>query len=347
MHWKVQDALMRHGPGVTMLLSLGLIGALATAGLSPRVPGYAEVAPVRIASLEAGVVKSVHSTPGQLVSAGEVLAVLDDSRIEGRMRVLRAELDRQSAAVVGVTRDAEAQVKSISAEKEVVDSRLTAARAALAVAERRLADRQRQVTAGLTAADSLLPLEADVATQRGAVQSLEAQRRSRRDALEYARAGVGGDDAQVAMEEARAVGVIREELALLEERRGSMTLRAPLDARVGSVNFRVGEILPEQVALAELLPLATTTVVACLPEQLSVVVRPGVRVDLRPATGGESRGGTVVDVAGLVSEAPERCKQRSNEIGWVRPVRIQVDGGELVPGQRFDVAFSPSEDPNG
>lgn len=347
MHWKVQDALSRHGPKALMLGSLAAIAVLATAGLSPKVPGYAEVAPVRIASLEAGVVQTVGVTPGQLVVRGEVLATLDESRIEARMRILRAELDRESAAAAGVTRDAQAEVKAIEAVEQEVSSKLRASRAALGLAERRLAERVKQVEVGLAARDALLPLEADVATARGDVQALEARRRASANALEHARSGVDGVDAPSSIGEARAVGVVQEELALLAERRASMTLRSPLDARVGVVHYRVGEVLTENTTLAELLPLSTTTVVACLPEQLSVAVRPGGRVELFPGTGGEVRAGTVVEVAGLVSEAPERCKQRSNEVGWVRPVRIEVDGGELVPGQRFDVAFLPPEEADG
>jgi hypothetical protein len=85
-------------------------------------------------------------------------------------------------------------------------------------------------------------------------------------------------------------------------------------------------------------------VIACLPERYPVEVKAGTSVALRGTTGGGPRTGVVVDVVGLISEAPDRCKQRPNEVGWVRPVRIQVDGGGLVPGERFDVAFGEVRD---
>jgi len=347
MGWRTQDLLTRHGPKVLLVASLGFVTLLAVARPAGTVLGYAEVAPVRVASLESGRVVDVLVTPGQIVDEGATVGVLDDAPIKGRMRVLQAELSRSGAVLEGQQRDAQSALAVAQANRAESSARLRASRESLRIAEQRLSDRRAQVKAGLSTRDSLIPLETEVAPLKGEVSQLSARLGAQTEVAEMAAAGmdVGDDGHAPAVEsEARALGVVEEELALLEERRKDMTLRAPLAARVASVNFREGEVLPQLQIFAELLPLETTTVVACVPEQYRGRVQAGGKTELWPAAGGAVRTGTVVDVSGLVSEAPDRCKQRPNEVGWVRPVRIEVDGDGLVPGQRFDVAFVPIEE---
>jgi len=339
MHWRLQDQLTRHGPKLLLLASLAFVAALAIAGPAGTVIGYAEVAPVRVASMEAGRIVSVAVTPGQIVDEGAVVGTLDEAPMLGRIRVLQAELSRTGAVLEGQQREAATAATVAAANRAESAARLTAARESLRIAEQRLADRSAQVSAGLSTRDSLVPLEAAVAEARGEVGRLSARLGAQTQVAAAAADGVAGEQPAV-VSEVRALGVVQEELALLELRRQDLTLRAPLASRVASVNYRVGEVLPQLMVLAELLPLETTTVVACVPEQYKVQIEAGGKAELWPADGGAVKTGTVVDVSGLVSEAPDRCKQRPNEVGWVRPVRIQVDGPGLVPGQRFDVAFA-------
>jgi hypothetical protein len=95
-----------------------------------------------------------------------------------------------------------------------------------------------------------------------------------------------------------------------------------------------------------LLPTETRAATACLPEQMAGVVTAGTGVRLEPSDGSEPRAGTVVEVIHQISRAPDRCQQRPNEFGWIRPVRIAVDGAGFVPGQRLRAVFlPPSETP--
>lgn len=346
MHWRTQDMVARHGPRALMGASLLAVLWLVLHGPAATVPGYAEVAPVRLSSLEPGIVASVHASPGDVVAAGDVIAVLDDSVVLGNIRVLEAEIERHDAARELVADGALAALREAQASREETAAELRAARETLALAEQRLADRRRQVEKGLAALDDLIPLEAEVSELRGEVDLISGRLLREGETTEHARSRIdpaGDAPAPALMEQIRARAVVEEELALLRERQRGMTLRAPLDARVGVVNYHPGEVLPENAVFVELYPLETTAVVACVPEQFGDVVQAGGVAELWPASGGPERSGTVIDVVGLVAEAPERCKQRPNELGWVRPVRIEVDGEALVPGQRFDVAFQPPQ----
>jgi len=342
MHWRTQHALIQHGPRLLAVLSIVVVIALFSLGPSKTVPGYAEVAPVRVASLEPGRLVEVKVVPGDIVAGGDVIGLLDDAPIQGRIRVLRAELNRHGALIEGGERTARAVLRDAEAARQDTATRLRATRSALAIARAQVAEIEAQVARGLTTRTELAQPKARLATLQGEFDRLTTRLSFEGGSLADAKAGVdseGGEPAPAVLEQARALGVAEEELALLEQRLSDLTLRSPLAARVGAVNYRPGEVLPAQSILAELFPLATTTVVACLPEHIGIATRVGDSVTLFPADGGDRRNGTIVDVVGLVSQAPERCKQRPNEMGWVRPVRIEVDGGNLVPGQRFDVTF--------
>lgn len=333
MHWRIRELLVRQGPRLLLLASAGVVSWLVLTAPPATVPGYAEVAPVRLASLETGRLEEILVKPGQLLTAGDVIARLDGAPLDARARVLQAELARSGVVEETAVRDAEVAASEAMSLKRQTQAELTAAEQALSIASDRLERRRAQVTAGLETRDSLAPLQARVAELRGEVSGLRARLTHTRQVAEGSKPGAGGTS---------EAAVVREELAMLRLRQRELTLRAPLDARAGAVHYRPGELLPQHAVLAELLPLETTTVVACVPEHFAQRVEAGGPVALYPVDSRTARTGIVVDVSGLISEAPDRCKQRVNEIGWVRPVRIAVEGEGLVPGQRFDISFLES-----
>jgi HlyD family secretion protein len=347
----MQEMLLRHGGKFLMALSVGLVALLIVRGPPPvQVLGYAEVAPVRLSSLETAKVLRTLVEPGQVVKKGDVVAELDPTMIQGRMAILKAELERHEAGLMGAKAVAESSIDAARADKAESTTRLGAAREALRIARAAQAERDEQVKAGLASADSLANLEVRAALQRarGEMERFRQQLDYRTTVLRKALARLEGADTEPSdalLEGTRAQSVVGEELALLQTRLEELTLRAPMAARVAALRYRPGEVLPAGEAIADLMPLETTRVIACLPERYPVEVKTGTSVALRGTTGAGIRSGVVVDVVGLISEAPERCKQRPNEIGWVRPVRIEVTGGGLVPGERFDISFGPSKDP--
>lgn len=343
MGWRTQQAAARLGPHLLLVASVMLAIVLIHRHQGIGVPGYAEVAPVRLSSLEAGRVDSIAVTEGDLVAPGDLVAVLDDTLVSSRARVLEAELDRLGAAVEESEEVVRATLRRARAAREETQARLAGARAELKALEARLEERRRQVEAGLESRARLAEVEADLAPARAEVQRLEA---TLRHAAPTDEPGTAGEPtvAPAVLERARARAVVQEELQALERRREELTLEAPVGARVSVVHFRAGEVAPAQTPVVELVPLSTSTVVACLPEAYPVEVKTGTRTLLEPQSGGDPVDGVVVQIAGLVSAAPERCKQRPNEMGWVRPVRIQVADGTLVPGQRFRVRFVSAEE---
>ena len=341
--WRFHYALTRYGPSALLACSLGVVLAAMLHSRGATVPGYAEVAVVRVSALEAGTVLAVDVAPGQLVEAGQVLARLDPAPIEARIRVLRARREQRAAGLGDLEAAARSDVGQARISATEAQVALDKARAELGARRDELRQAEERLALGLITRDALEPLRRNLST-------LEAEVPARERALGAQRAQVGRlssrldaadtQDAPPALsEQVGALAVIEEELRELQERLDARTLRAPLAARVASVHRTPGEVLPAEESFIELLPLQTATVVACLPEQFAGAVQAGAGALLWPESGQDALRGVVVDIAGLVEAAPDRCKQRPNEVGWVRPLRIAVEGAALVPGQRFAVGF--------
>jgi len=346
MHWRVEDVLHRWGPKAVMLGSMGFVGALLFSSPGARVPAFADADAVRVSSLESARVLEVRVQPGDLVEPGDVLAVLDDGPIAGRVAMLEAELHRQGAELIDVEQDAQATLLSAKASLVEAQTQLNSASGVARLASERLADQQKQVTAGLATTTTLAPLRAGAAEAQAEVSRLRARVNFLKQAAGAANARLDSGDAPAPALQAQtqAAAVVAEELAMLQRRREALTLRSPVTARVATVSYRTGEVLPAEAVLAELLPTSTLGATACLPEQLAGFVRAGTPVLLEPTDGTADRQGTVVEVIHQISRAPDRCQQRPNEFGWIRPVRIAVDGEGFVPGQRLSAIFLPLED---
>jgi multidrug resistance efflux pump len=333
MGWRLEHALATWGPRALLLLSALALLPLLRFASGGVVPAFVEVAPISVGSLETARVLAVHVRPGMLVAAGTVLAELDPSAIDAKIRVLRAERQREERDASESTFDRESALREAEADALDTELQLSAAQAELALRRDAVAARAERVRVGLETADT--EADADVAALVVEQERLAAElagRRQHRDSVRawLAAGGVATSPAAIAIDE--------EITALLEEKR-ELTLRAPVDGRIATVWKRPGAVLRAGEPLLDLLPARGTDVIACLPERFPQEVPVGASASLLPATGGAAREGVVTDVLGLVDEAPERCRTRPDEFGWMRAVRIAVFGDALTPGARFSVRF--------
>jgi len=342
MGWRMQFLLTQHGGKLLLLGSFCLVAWLMSQTRAEGVPGYADATPIRIAAIETGTLQQILVSPGDVVEAGALLALLDDSVVQAEARILEAEAARHGAALADLEDEAQSELADARVELAEAKVGLDRAVAELSAREAELSEREERVASGLASSEDLARLEVAVATLRAEIPARRRSVSALQDQLDRfnARLGTAGEAvAPALLEQTRSRGIVQEQMALLEERRRGLRLVAPRATRVAAVHFREGEILPAQTVFAEFLPLQTRDVIACLPEQFADDVTPGSGARLYPQSGGEAIPGLVTDVVGMISEAPDRCKQRPNEVGWVRPVRISVESDALVPGQRFNVTF--------
>ncbi len=346
-------------PWVVWLATVaGIVYLWRDLGGGGQVLGFARGVDYRVAALEAARVQRVAVTPGQEVTAGQVVATLDTADLDARRQTLAAQLARLDAQLTAAQATARGDVAALQARLAAAADAAARALSAAQGRRRRLRARRDGLTARLATqrdlgARRLAPrdradrLAADLSEARQAaaaassdVALLTAQRDAAQARLDAARAAA---TARVAAAEAplRAQrAVLQSRLDALDARRARRTLRAPAAGRVTAVLKRPGDVASPGDAVVTLVATSADRVVACVPETRSTPLVPGATAELRPryAAGGRPLRGHVVSLGAQVAPLPPRCQPNPRRVAWGRQAIILLDQpAPLVPGQAFAV----------
>ena len=208
--------------------------------------------------------------------------------------------------------------KLVEIEREVYRAEVRAAKAALAVAEARLADlkagarpeeiekakadvARRQATraeARKAYERQTRLIEKDFTSQQSVDQAREkvdvagAELRAAQEALRMLKAGPTATE--IAVQKA-AVKEASAKLALAQARLAECVIAAPFDGRITRVHIRRGDLAAPRSPLIEMYAPASLVVRFCVPEAYAAAVRPGLRLEAAlDALPGRTLAGEVV-----------------------------------------------------
>ena len=284
-----------------------------------------------IAPRIAGYVKRVEVTDNQAVTAGDMLAVLEDADYRARVAAGEADVARMGNMV----RAAEATTVSRAAMIDEAAAAVVAAEAEFARAD---ADRVRLESLLGNRFVSRQRVEmavAEVAGRRAAVAQARA-------ALTAARSGVVGAGA----EHLASVAGGRAASATLASARYDLAntiIRAPLNGVIGNRSVRVGQYVRAGQQMMVVVPVAEAYVIANFKETQVAKMRPGQRVsitaDAYPDVELTGRIGSLSPGAGSRFSIlpPENATGNFTKVVQRIPVKILIDrplpdGVRLVPG---------------
>jgi len=303
---------------------------------------YANVEVAQVTPLVGGPVKRVLVVNSQLVHAGDVLVVLDDTDL--RLAVEQAE------AALGHARRQVRQVQendaSLAGQEGVRDADEATARADLARAQAdldkaQLDERRRQTLAGPGAISQQEYSDAQTAVRQA--KAAVAQARARIAAAEAARAAAGGARrANRALIADATIDTNPEVLAArakLDQARVDLAravIRAPVDGVVDQRRVAVGQRVQAGVPVMVVVPVEGIYVDANLKEVQLGRVRPGQPVRLTSDLYGSGvvYHGHVAGFAGGTGSAFAAIPAQNATGNWIKvvqrlPVRIRLDPAEL------------------
>ena len=303
---------------------------------------YANVEVAQVTPLVGGPVKRVLVVNSQLVHAGDVLVVLDDTDL--RLAVEQAE------AALGHARRQVRQVQendaSLAGQEGVRDADEATARADLARAQAdldkaQLDERRRQTLAGPGAISQQEYSDAQTAVRQA--NAAVAQARARIAAAEAARAAAGGARrANRALIADATIDTNPEVLAArakLDQARVDLAravIRAPVDGVVDQRRVAVGQRVQAGVPVMVVVPVEGIYVDANLKEVQLGRVRPGQPVRLTSDLYGSGvvYHGHVAGFAGGTGSAFAAIPAQNATGNWIKvvqrlPVRIRLDPAEL------------------
>jgi HlyD family secretion protein len=309
------------------------------------VTGFAEGVNRAIAPLSTGRIVDVKVTLGQEVKAGDILAELDRRQLEARRDSLLASVEKARAQL-----EAQRGIQDL----QVMRAELWALRARAdeqgARAELGALEKQMQTLDTLSSEHLVSAL--DVVEAMRQKQSLDARVGMYDEALKRGQAGLDGRAGALRESRAHAVATrlgpyeqavhtAEADLKQAEIAIEEMTLRAPIDGRIGAILHRSGEVLSAGTEIITLVSGRPGAIHVTAPEKISAQLTPGAKVKVRRA-GVFRRAveGTVIELSPGIDQAPQRSWTSPSAPMWGRRVVVQAANlAELLPGEAVYVQF--------
>ncbi len=240
-----------------------------------------------IQHLEGGIIQAIEVDEGEHVSAGEVLAVLDDTATKAKLERLRVRLDRLNA--VSVRLEAETQLAdelTFGDLAEEAESNATLA----AVLERQRAEFRSRLTKRL---DQERVLDLEISSLKESVRGYETQIGALRTQLRLIEVELA--DKQSLMKK----GLMRKPEALALERQ-----QARLNGEIGTLQARIGEVKERMARARQKIVHQRSAAISAAYEELRNVETQidDIREQMRAARDVVERADIVAPVDGTVVE---------------------------------------------
>lgn len=330
-------------------------------GLSGRIEGDDSA----VAPKTSGKILEVTVREGDTVTAGQVIARLDDAQVRARedqskaaladaqakmqgahdqIAVLQEQLNQNQLQAGQSTMDADGRVRQAQADLTAAEADLTQQQAALRLAEFNRDAYQRLAKTG--AASQLQGLQAEVQADQQAAAVAAAQRRveSVRGALTTARANldnpkirgsqVSSTEAQIAQQQSTIAAAKAEtsqaqaQLAEAEADRSDLTVVAPFSGTVLTRAAEPGEVVQAGTAIVTLLDLSKVYLRGFVPEGEigKVKINQPAHVFL-DSSPNQALDGYVLRIDPQATFTPENTYFRDDRVKQVVGVKVQLTQG--------------------
>lgn len=333
---------------------LAVAGALAVFSLLPKddqllLEGSVEIASTTCFAQAGGRVESVLVQPGQKVSQGELLAVLDDSTVDDQAALLKQTLAIKEAQLqqMSAPLNLEAQQaarRAAQANVALWEENLAQAQAALERAQQALAEQQILYDAGTIALVELRQYEQAVEASQSQIVTTQAQLTAARNNVE-AIALPTADEQAVAAAQAD-VDLTRLQLDQLERGREDYLIRAAADGVVITANLEAGATVAAGQGVFKLSSENRQYAVFYLPQDYLPQVAFGDELSLFLQGSQEEAGrGRVVYIDLQAVYPPEDYENNSNRNQ--RSVKIKVEltgGGPFAVGQPLFLRLAAAQE---
>ena len=286
--------------------------------------GHVEAVDVRILTKVRGYLKERPVDEGDVVTAGQIVAVLDTIDNELLLRQAKAERDRA---------DADWRLARAGSRPEDIaelEARAASITASLEGAEKELQRQEDLLREGITTAS-----DRDDALARR--DSLLGDAGSAREALRRARAGNRLQEIQAAR---AAVDAAEAKVAQLEQQIADARIVSPVAGVVTQKIAEPGELLSAGAAILVVTDLAQPWLTVYVAEPDLGRVKLGAAAEV-VTDGGERRQGKVTFIASRAEFTPKNVQTRDERVKLVYRVKVGLenDDGLFKPGMPAEARF--------
>ena len=333
---------------------LAVAGALAVFSLLPKddqllLEGSVEIASTTCFAQAGGRVESVLVQPGQKVTAGELLAILDDSAVDDQIALLKQTLAIKEAQLQQLKAplnldSQQAARRAAQANVSLWEENLVQAQAALERAQQALVEQQTLYDAGTIALVELRQYEQAVEAAQSQIVTTQAQLTAARNSVE-AIALPTADEQAIAAAQAD-VDLTRLQLDQLKHSREDYLIRAAADGVVIAVSLEAGSTVAAGQGVFKLSSENRQYAVFYLPQDHLPQVAFGDELSLFLQGSQEEAGrGRVVYIDLQAVYPPEDYENNSNRNQ--RSVKVKVEltgGGPFAVGQSLFLRLAAAQE---
>lgn len=292
---------------------------------SARYSGYAEVDLIYLASSGSGLLRELKVSRGDQVASGDALFALDAETDSYALDAAKAQQSQAQARLADLKKGVRKN------ELEALLAQIAQAKAALEISSSQLARTRDLAAHGFASAQSLIDLQSAQERDAARVAELQAdlataQDRARPDAITAARAELDAAQARVAQADWQRLQKAR---------------RAPQNAQVFDVLYRIGEWVPAGSPVVALLPDAAVKLRFFVPEPDLALVRVGqaVRYACDGCTGGMAQVSYVSPRAEFTPPVIYSNESRGKLVFLVEAKPDAQGMAQLKPGQPLTVSL--------
>ncbi len=303
---------------VAVVVLIGLALYLAWRALQPEeLPagfaasnGRIEAVEIDVATKIASRVEDILVNEGDMVTAGQPLAIMDTAVLEAQLREAEAQLQR---ARIGIE-TARNQVAQRRAEVDAARAVVLQREAELDVAEKRLARVEELATTGTATQEALDEARARLQGARAAISAAQAQVAAAQAARNLAESQVVAAESQV--------DAVRATIQRIQADIDDATLRSPRDGRVQYLVAYPGEVLSPGGPVLNLVDLTDVYMTFFLPTEAAGRLATGAEarivLDAAPQFVFPARISLVADVAQFTPRTVETAEERQKLMFRVR-----------------------------
>jgi HlyD family secretion protein len=318
-----------------------------------------------VAPKTSGKILEVTVREGDTVTAGQVIARLDDAQVRAREDSARAALANAQAKMQGArdqiavlqetllqnqlqagqsTTDADGRVRQAQADLTAAEADLTQQQAALRLAEFNRDAYARLAKTGAVSEQQGLQAEVQADQQAAVVAASQRKVESARGALTMAQANlenpkirvsqIAGTERQIALQQSTIAGTKAEtaqaqaQLAQAEADRADLTLLAPFSGTVLTRAAEPGEVVQAGTAIVTLLDLSKVYLRGFIPEGAIGKVKVGQPAHIfLDSNANQPLEGNVLRIDPQATFTPENTYFRDDRVKQVVGVKVQLTQG--------------------
>jgi HlyD family secretion protein len=318
-----------------------------------------------VAPKTSGKILEVTVREGDTVTAGQVIARLDDAQVRAREDSARAALANAQAKMQGArdqiavlqetllqnqlqagqsTTDADGRVRQAQADLTAAEADLTQQQAALRLAEFNRDAYARLAKTGAVSEQQGLQAEVQADQQAAVVAASQRKVESARGALTMAQANlenpkirvsqIAGTERQIALQQSTIAGTKAEtaqaqaQLAQAEADRADLTLLAPFSGTVLTRAAEPGEVVQAGTAIVTLLDLSKVYLRGFIPEGAIGKVKVGQPAHIfLDSNANQPLDGSVLRIDPQATFTPENTYFRDDRVKQVVGVKVQLTQG--------------------